>query len=285
LSNDPQEQTASANSAGEVAGVAVNRQAGNAAAVLASMIQQPPPPPSFTMPISANEVSLAQARALMKVAKINEKARKKREREEDAGMFTDVDDLKKKKVAKEEAQRLKMEKKKVAEMAKFAEDTAYNLDDFGIMKRTKAKSTQLDNWRLGNKAARERKDEYIKAATVESLPEVRVRLKNHGWAIMNNMTSLFDNNYCRPTKEQSNYILNTNDDNKNVIFEGAVLHDNSSVINLETKKDKLRGRARFQLKSAGHSGTWAKKYLDLCKKHRPQLSTIIEGMFEDEVAR
>jgi hypothetical protein len=95
LSNDPQEQTASANSAGEVEGVAANRQAGNAAAVLASMIQHPPPPPPFTMPISANEVSLAQARALMKVAKINEKARKKREREEDADMFTDVDNLKK----------------------------------------------------------------------------------------------------------------------------------------------------------------------------------------------
>ncbi len=51
-------------------------------------------------------------------------------------------------------------------MAKFAEDIAYNLDEFGIMKRTKAKSTRLDNWQLGNKAARERKDEYIKAATV-----------------------------------------------------------------------------------------------------------------------
>ena len=168
-------------------------------------------------------------------------------------------------------------------MAKFAEDAAYNLDDFGIMKRTKAKSTRLDNWQLGNKAARERKDEYIKAATVDSLPEVRIRLKNHGCAIMNNMASLFDNN-SKPTKEQSDYILNTNEDNKNVIFEGAVLHDNSSVISLETKKDKLGGRARFQLKAAGHSGTWGKKYLDLCKKHRPQLSTIIEGMFEEEDA-
>jgi hypothetical protein len=57
---------------------------------------------------------------------------------------------------------------------------------------------------------------------------------------MNKMTSLFDNN-CRPTKEQSDYILNTNEDNKHVIFEGAVLHDNSSVIDLETKKDKLGG--------------------------------------------
>ena len=81
-----------------------------------------------------------------------------------------------------------------------------------------------------------------------------------------------------------NYILQTNEDNKNVIFEGAVLHDNSSAVNLETKKDKLGGRARFQLKSAGHSGTWGKKYVDLCKKHQPQLATIIQGMFEGEVA-
>jgi hypothetical protein len=106
-----------------------------------------------------------------------------------------------------------MENKKAAEMEKFAEDTVYNLDDFGITKRTKAKSTRLDNWQLGNKAARERKDEYIKGATVELLPEVRVRLKNHGWAIMNNMASLLDNN-CKPTKRQSEYILHTNDGNK-----------------------------------------------------------------------
>jgi hypothetical protein len=103
LLNDPAHQTASADSAGEEAGVEASlstsvpeTSVGNAAAVLASMIQHPPPPPPFTMPISANEVSLAQARALMKVAKINEKARKKREREEDAGLFTDVADLKKK---------------------------------------------------------------------------------------------------------------------------------------------------------------------------------------------
>ncbi len=56
------------------------------------------------------------------------------------------------------------------------------------------------------------------------------------------------------------------------------------MISLETKKDKLGGRARFQLKTVGHSGPWRKKYLDLCKKHRPQLSTIREGMFEDEEA-
>jgi hypothetical protein len=80
LSNDPQEQTASANSAGVVAGVAVNRPAGNAAAVLASMIQHPPPPPPFTMPISANEVSLAQARVLRRSRKLT----KRRERNENA---------------------------------------------------------------------------------------------------------------------------------------------------------------------------------------------------------
>jgi hypothetical protein len=130
LLNDPSHQTASAESAGEEAGGAASlsndptertgggsappsavkeatsshslsndpqhqNSAGNAAAVLASMLQLPPPPPPFQMPIIANEVSLAQARALMKVAKINEKARKKREREEDAGLFNDVDELKK----------------------------------------------------------------------------------------------------------------------------------------------------------------------------------------------
>ena len=113
--NDPQVPTDSTNSAGEEAGVAANTHVGNAATVLASMFQKTPPAPPFIMPKTANEVSLDQARALMKVAKLNEKARKKREREEDAGLFTDVDELKKKlKVAKEEAQRLKMEKQNLA---------------------------------------------------------------------------------------------------------------------------------------------------------------------------
>ena len=67
---------------------------------------------------------------------------------------------------------------------------------------------------------------------------------------MNNMSSLFDNN-CKPTQEQSDYILNTNDDNKNVIFEGAVLHDNSSVISLETKKDKLGGACSLPIEACG----------------------------------
>ncbi len=78
---------------------------------------------------------------------------------------------------------------------------------------------------------------------------------------MNNMTSLFPEG-CRPSKEQADYILNTNEDNKVVIFKGAVYSDTSSVIHLETKKDKMGGRCRYQLKQAGHSGQWARRFVD-----------------------
>jgi hypothetical protein len=40
--------------------------------------------------------------------------------------------------------------------------------------------TRLDNWQLGNKAARERKHSYITGATCQTLDEVRIRLKSHG---------------------------------------------------------------------------------------------------------
>jgi hypothetical protein len=116
-----------------------------------------------------------------------------------------------------------------------------------------AKLTRLDHWQLGNKATRKRKSGYITSATCASLEEVHITLQSQSWAVMNNMTSLFPEG-SRPSQEQVDYILNTNEDNKVVLFEGAIYSDTCSVINLETKKDKLGGRCRYQLKQAGHSG-------------------------------
>ncbi len=78
---------------------------------------------------------------------------------------------------------------------------------------------------------------YVTAATCETLEKVRIRLQTHSWAVMNNMTtSMLFPESCRPCQEQGDYILQTNEDNKVVLFEGAVYSDTSSVINLETKK-------------------------------------------------
>jgi hypothetical protein len=78
----------------------------------------------------------------------------------------------------------------------------------------------LDYWQLGNKVARERGPGYVTAATMKTLPEVRRRMQTHGWAVMDNMCELFDAS-CKPSKEQSEYILKTNEDNKQVIFDNA----------------------------------------------------------------
>jgi hypothetical protein len=131
-------------------------------------------------------------------------------------------------------------------------------------KRTKAKLTRLDHWQLGNEAARERKSGYIAATTCASLEEVRITLQSQAWAVMNNITSLFPEG-CQPSQEQADYILSTNEDNKVVIFEGAIYSDTCSVINLETKKDKLGGCCQYQLKQAGLSGQFAGKYVDYQK--------------------
>jgi hypothetical protein len=173
---------------------------------------------------------------------------KKRAKEELEGDITNVKALKKKLKVDIEDQKVAKElraKEKSASKLDTAPENMY--DEFGLLiSRRKSKQTRLDNWQLGNKAARERKESYISGATCETLDEVRMRLKSHAWAVMNNMTALFPES-CRPTKEQADYILQTNEDNKNVIFEGAQFCDTSSFVNNETKKDKLGGRCRYQL--------------------------------------
>ncbi len=81
----------------------------------------------------------------------------------------------------------------------------------------------MDHWQLENKAARERGPGYV-TATMKTLPEVRRRMQTHGWAVMDNMCELFDAS-CKPSKEQSEYILKTNEDNKQVIFDNAIWSD------------------------------------------------------------
>jgi hypothetical protein len=232
-------------------------------------LHNPPPPPplqELPMPLSISDVTIAQATQIMQAAKLNARALKKRAKEELEGDVANVQQLKKKlKLAMEDqkaAKALRVMQKASRMKEKAPEETH---DEFGLrISCRKTKMTRLDNWQLGNKAARERKDSYLAGATCESLDEVRIRLKSHARAVMNNMTDLFSES-CRPTQEQADYILQTNEDNKVVIFEGALFSDLSSYVNLDMKKDKLGGRCRYQLKLGGHSGAYQKNLLSIRK--------------------
>jgi hypothetical protein len=217
----------------------------------------PPPPPTMLdlellLPKCMAEVTVERAAQLLKAAKCQERLKKKREREELEGEFSLVGTLKKKLktavAAKNNEKRARAMDNAKAKLAKAKQGHDSSLwDDLLPAKPIKSKYTRLDIWQLGNKAARERKDEQIKAATVPSLTDARLQLMGQGWAIMDDWAALCDE-ACKPCLEQAEYILQTNDDNKHVIFENAVLHDNSAVIDLDTKRDKLGGRARMQLK-------------------------------------
>ena len=254
----------------------------------AGPLHNPPPPPSLAelhMPLSISDVTIAQATQIMQAAKLNARALKKRAKEELEGDVTNVQHLKKKlKLAMEDQKAAKALRaiQKASRMKDKAPEETH--DEFGLrISGRKTKMTRLDNWQLGNKAARERKDSYLAGATCESLDEVRIRLKSHAWAVMNNMTDLFSES-CRPTQEQADYILQTNEDNKVVIVEGALFSDASSWVNLDMKKDKLGGRCRYQLKLGGHSGAYQKKFVEYQKKYKPQLECILRGMFGDDDA-
>jgi hypothetical protein len=116
-----------------------------------------------------------------------------------------------------------LERQKILAETQAAEARAAALDaedwpQFGDGNRKpKAKPTSLDNWQLGNKCARLRKDGMVADAICEDLPAVWSRLQSHGWAIKKKMKELFTED-CQPSKEQADYILKTNLDNKFCIF-------------------------------------------------------------------
>ena len=152
--------------------------------------------------------------------------------------------------------------------AQFVLQPAVEAQFDGPTKRKKAKPTRLDYWQLGYKAVRERGPGLVAAAT-------------HGWAVLDNMCELFDET-CKPCKEQCEYIIRTNEDNKQVIFENAIWSDVTSSIGLDVKSDRVG--ARMMLKPAGHSGKWGKIFVDYTRKYKEQQTCIIRGMFADEPA-
>ncbi len=215
--------------------------------------------------------------------------RKKRQRELDDKEISSVAHLSKQlKVAKAERKQIRLERQKVlakthAEEAGAAATDAEDWPEFREGRRKpKAKPTSLDYWQLGNKCARLRKDGMVTDAICDDLPAVWCRLQSHGWAIKKNMKQLFTAD-CQPSKEQADYILKTNLDNKFVIFDNAVWSDTSSSISLEQKLLDRIG-ARMQLKAANHSGKWQNVFLDYTKKYNKQLDCIIKGMFGNDAA-
>jgi hypothetical protein len=190
------------------------------------LMNPPPPPPlvQFVLPQAMTDVTVAIAAKIMQEAKKNAREQKKRMKEVEEEDGDTILAMKKKlKLALHEKKAAKASRAKDTVRAKLVTasfDIISDLDD-GLVKRAKPKLTRLDYWQLGNKAARERKSGYVSAATCgDTLGEVHMRLQTHSWAVMNNMTMLFPES-CRPCLEQGDYILQTNEDNKVVLFEGA----------------------------------------------------------------
>ena len=150
----------------------------------------PPPPPAILdlellMPKCVADITVERAAQLLKAAKCQERLKKKREREELEGEFSLVGTLKKKLktavAAKNKEKRARAMDNAKAKLAKAKQGHDSSLwDDLLPAKPIKSKYTRLDIWQLGNKAARERKDEQIKAATVPSLTDARLQLMGQG---------------------------------------------------------------------------------------------------------
>ena len=238
--------------------------------VIPALQQTAAPQPEIPPPAPA-ELTVAKLTKLLLEVKKRDLERKKRQRELDDEDMSSVAHLSKQlKVAKAERKQVLLERKKVLAETEAAEARAAALDSDDCpevadgQRKPKAKPTSLDYWQLGNKCARKRKDGMVADAICEDLPAVWRRLQSHGWAIKKKMKDLFTND-CQPSKEQADYILKTNLDNKFGIFDNAVWSDTSSSISLEQKFDRLG--ARMQLKASNHSGKWQKVFLDYTKKY------------------
>jgi hypothetical protein len=94
-------------------------------------------------------------------------------------------------------------------------------------------------------------------------------MATHGWAVMNNMTSLFHPD-CRPSKAQCDFIHTLPKNLKEHIFEGVTFDDISPVFT--PSKDKLGAQARKQMVSK----LPPVKYSEYIEKYARQAACIIE---------
>ena len=95
-------------------------------------------------------------------------------------------------------------------------------------------------------------------------------MATHGWAVMDNMTSLFHPD-CRPSEAQRHFIHTLPENLKEHIFEGVTRDDTSPVFT--PSKDKLGAQARKQMVSK----LPPVKYSEYIAKYERQATCIIEG--------
>ena len=130
----------------------------------------------------------------------------------------------------------------------------------------------VEKWQRGHQKAalKAAQDETVLAATVLTLRDAHLRMATHGWAVMNNMTSLFHPD-CRPSKAQRDFIHTLPENLKEHIFEGVTLDDSAPVF--APSKDKLGAQARKQIVPKLPPG----KYSEYIEKYARQAACIIEG--------
>ena len=121
-----------------------------------------------------------------------------------------------------------------------------------------------------------RKNEYLKRATVDTWADGHMKLCNGGFAIVNNWTTLLSPNNL-PYTEQRDYIRNVPEGEKQIVFEGVYLDDQSSSVTPHYHKDHVD--ARRQLKDSMKKG-----FMDYKAKYAGQQADILKGMFHGEAA-
>ncbi len=172
-----------------------------------------------------------------------------------------------------EREQLKLEydkKQKAEKEVSMVEDTD-DERDLSLEKPDHHKHSVVEKWQRGHqkaslKAASER---TVENATVPTLTDVYHRLMTHGFAVMDNMTSLFHPD-CQPSAEQRDFIHALPETCKEVIFEGGSFTDTKP--DFEPVKDKLSSQARKQMVHKLPT-----KYSEYSDKYRPQAACIIEG--------
>jgi hypothetical protein len=173
-------------------------------------------------------------------------------------------------VKKEREQiKIEFEKKQRAEkeaMAYSHVDVDQSIEVPGHHKHNVVEKWQRGHQKAALKAASER---TVENATVATLPEAYQRLMTHGFAVVDNMTSLFHPD-CRPSAEQRDFVHALPETYKEVIFEGSAFTD--SKPDFEPVKDKLSSHARKQMVHKLPS-----KYAEYSEKYGPQAACIIEG--------
>ena len=248
-------------------------------------LRNPPPAPDDEGRVAGDPLTGAELKKLWKMAAAKEKAERK-----ELMLTSDVTQKRLRDARVELKEAIEGVRKKVKlnpndedhiSMEPNEYDSTYSHEssqDEGELtgKSVRKRLTQLEKWANGNKSIRERKQVFIQQALVDTWAEAHDKLCKVGFAIVNNFPALMGSNH-RPDMDQRDYIRHAPDAEKQTVFEGAYLDDQSSSVIPHYDKDHVD--ARRQLKDSSK-----KVYLDYKAKYAPQLVDIIEGIFGGGIA-